>query len=277
MLPVMVPARAAGLHLGGGVRIPGIAAVTQESAAARLAPPEGRAWGGRGPRGSVPGCRGHGGMGRNGPLAGGDSPGPRRQFPLVPLERVRSRRVRGAPRSAGSRRVRPRRCRCVMAASRSCCRPRSHASGTGRGTGRGSPAALAPRGIRTDGIKAADGGGCGGLGVGGDALPSGGVTLVLLPAAALAACHSRGGPVCQETVAGQTSRGCPSHPLRPPHPTALWGWGQPGSGVRPPTLQRLGTSRCPQGFPGTVLSETLLCLCAWGGPQGVWGARRGRA
>lgn len=76
MLPVMVSARAAGLHLGGGVRIPGIAAVTQESAAARSAPPEGRAWGGRGPRGSVPGCHGHGGTGRNGPLAGAILPAP---------------------------------------------------------------------------------------------------------------------------------------------------------------------------------------------------------
>lgn len=69
-LPVMLPARAAGLHLGGGVHIPGIAAVTKESAAARSAPPEGRASHGWGPRGSVLGsCRAQG-TGRNRPLRG---------------------------------------------------------------------------------------------------------------------------------------------------------------------------------------------------------------
>lgn len=45
----MLPARAAGLHLEGGVRIPDIAAVTEESAAARSALPEGRASRGQGP------------------------------------------------------------------------------------------------------------------------------------------------------------------------------------------------------------------------------------
>lgn len=66
----MLPARAAGLHLGGGVHIPGIAAVTKESAAARSAPPEGRASHARGPRGSVLGSHGGQGTGGNGPLRG---------------------------------------------------------------------------------------------------------------------------------------------------------------------------------------------------------------